>query len=91
MAIALGLCRIQTPAPRVPNMKPIENMWIEVKKLQEIWSVLSPRNSDDPSGLWEINVCKKKTIADPGTRNNIFGLQRELVSCLNLLRYKWIK
>jgi len=31
--------------PRGPDMKPIENMWIEVKRtVEETWPVLLPRN-----------------------------------------------
>jgi hypothetical protein len=33
--------------PQGPDMNPIENMWIEVKRtVQETWPVLLPRNSD---------------------------------------------
>jgi acyl carrier protein phosphodiesterase len=35
---------------RAPDMNPIENMWSEVKRtMQETWSVLPPRNSNE---LW---------------------------------------
>jgi len=38
--------------PREPDMNPIENMRSEVKRtMQEKWSVLSPRNSDE---LWTL-------------------------------------
>ena len=33
--------------PQTPYMKPIENMWSEVKRtMQETWPVVPPRNSD---------------------------------------------
>jgi hypothetical protein len=38
--------------PQAPDMNPIENMWIEVKRtLQETWPILPPRNSDE---LWTL-------------------------------------
>ena len=38
--------------PRAPDMNSIEKMWSEVKRtMQETWSVLSPRNSDE---LWAL-------------------------------------
>jgi len=38
--------------PQAHDMNPIENMWSEVKRtMQEIWSVLPPRNSDE---LWTL-------------------------------------
>ena len=44
--------------PRAPDMNPVENMWSEVKRtMQESWSVLPPRNSDEllalVSGKWD--------------------------------------